>query len=101
MAAVRKPNMGHPGRFLRHIDDGQVFTYTDILAKHEKVEEVTEKEAFPERFLTTEQKTRKPKLDLSTDPVKVKKAKPKKKTAPALAADATRGLLAKITGSKK
>jgi hypothetical protein len=97
---VRKPNMGHEGRWLRHVDDGQIFHYTDTLAKNPKVEEVTEKEAFPERFMTKKQKNRKSELDLSTDPKKVEKAKkPKKKTKAALASDASKGLPAKGKGS--
>jgi hypothetical protein len=89
---AHKPNMGNPGRWLRHVDDGQIFHHSDILAGNPKVEEVTEEEAFPERFLTKKQKTRKSELDLSTDPKEVVKAKPKKKTKAALAADASRGI---------
>ena len=89
---AHKPNMGNPGRWLKHVDDGQIFQHTDNLAKHPKMEEVTEKEAFPERFLTSKQKTRKSKLDLSTDPKAVEKAKPKKATKAALAFDASKGL---------
>ena len=76
---AHKPNMGNPGRWLRHVDDGQIFHHTDNLTKHPKMEEVTEKEAFPERFLTKEQKAHKSELDLSTDPKAVDKAKPKRK----------------------
>jgi len=89
---AHKPNMGNPGRWLKHVDDGQIFQHTDNLAKHPKMEEVTEEEAFPERFLTSKQKTRKSELDLSTDPKVVEKAKPKKATKAALASDASRGL---------
>ena len=87
-----KSNLGNPGRWLRHVDDGQIFHHSDILAGNPKVEEVTEEEAFPERFLTEKQKIRKSELDLSTDPKKVAKAKPTKKTKDALAADASRGI---------
>ena len=89
---ANKPNMGNPGRWLKHADDGQIFQHTDNLAKHIKMEEVTEEEAFPERFLTSKQIDRTSELDLSTDPKVVEKAKPKKKTKPALAADASKGL---------
>jgi len=89
---AHKPNMGNPGRWLRHKTDGQVFYHTDNLAKNVNMEEVTEEEAFPERFLTKKQKARKSELDLSTDPKEVVKAKPKKKTKAALAADASRGI---------
>ena len=89
---AHKPNMGNPGRWLKHVDDGQIFQHTDNLAKHPKMEEVTEEAAFPERFLTSKQKARKSKLDLSTDPKAVERAKPKKATKAALASDASRGL---------
>ena len=49
---AQKLNLGNPGRWLRHVDDGQIFHHSDILAGNPKVEEVTEEEAFPERFLT-------------------------------------------------
>jgi|TARA_Y100000310_G_C20699197_1_gene828094 hypothetical protein len=85
--------MGVPGRFLRHVVDGQIFSYTPAMAGNPAVEEVTEKQAFPERFLTKAQKARKGKLDLSTDDKAVEAAvKPKKKTKADLAADASRGL---------
>jgi hypothetical protein len=85
-------NLAIPGRWLRHVKDGTVYGYTASLASNPLVEEVTEEEAFPERFLTEKQKTRKSELNLSTDPKKVAKAKPTKKTKDALAADASRGM---------
>ena len=87
-----KSNMAVPGRWLRHVDDHQVFHYTDILAKHPKMEEVPEEIAFPEKFMPVAQKGRKAKVDLSTSDEEVKKTKPKKKTKSELAADAGKGL---------
>ena len=63
-------------RYLRNKVDGTIYGWNSILAANPKCEEVTEEEAFPERFVKPEQlakvkKTRaarktKP-LDLSTD----------------------------------
>ena len=36
--------------WLKHEDDGYLFPYTLELAQHPKLFEVTEKEAFPEKF---------------------------------------------------
>lgn len=86
-------NLATPGRWLRLIGTNEIYGYTEHLAKNAKVEEVTEQEAFPERFMTKKQQTRKFAVDLSTDPKVASKAKaPKAKTKVALAADASRGL---------
>jgi len=86
-------NKAVQGRWLRHKKDGTIYPYLVAMANNPAVEEVSEKEAFPERFMTKKQKTRKTKLDLSTDGLSVAKAKtPKTKTKPALSADAAKGL---------
>lgn len=38
-------------RWLKHIEDGYIFGYTEGLAAHPMLVEVTEEEAFPERAL--------------------------------------------------
>ena len=40
-------------RWLRHKTDGTIYEWDPILDKNPKVEEVTEEEAFPERFMPT------------------------------------------------
>lgn len=56
-------------RYLRNIKDGFIYDWNPILSENALCEEVTEEEAFPERFIPKTQKGRKPKLDLSTDVV--------------------------------
>jgi hypothetical protein len=41
-------------RWLRHKIDGTIYEWDRILDKHPKLEEVSEAEAFPERFETPE-----------------------------------------------
>ena len=60
-------------RWLRNIVDGEIYEWDEILAENPRTEEVTEEQAFPEKFMTKEQKGRKPKVNLET------KAIPKKK----------------------
>lgn len=42
-------------RYLRHKFDGTIYEWNPILAEHPKCEEVTELQAFPERFVNKEQ----------------------------------------------
>lgn len=83
-------------RYLRVKKDGFVYEWSEILAKNPAVEEISEEQAFPERFVKAEvveqvhkaRGRRKGALDLSTadipqDPVY---------TPPELAADASRRL---------
>jgi hypothetical protein len=82
-------------RYLRVKKDGFIYEWSEILSKNPACEEITEEQAFPERFLKPAvvaevQKVRRRKgaLDLSTadipqDPVY---------NPPELAADASRGL---------
>jgi hypothetical protein len=56
-------------RWLRNIHDGEIYRWNDILAKNPDTEEVTEEQAFPEKFMTKKQKARKPKVDLKTESI--------------------------------
>ena len=65
-------------RWLKHREDGTIYEWDPILDKHPKLIEVTEEEAFPERFIpvaaieaVAKKRTRKPKvtLDLYTDDI--------------------------------
>lgn len=42
-------------KWLKHRADGYIFPWTDGLSKHPQLVEVTEEEAFPERFVKPEQ----------------------------------------------
>lgn len=78
-------------RYLRNKADGFIYEWHPVLAKNPKCEEVTEEEAFPERFVTPaveKAKRRTKKIDLTTDDTEQEPPY----TAPELAADATRGL---------
>mgnify|MGYP003624406635 FL=1 len=84
-------------RWLRHVNDGFIYGWDHYLAQNPLVEEVTEEQAFPERFLKPAQVKRakvvraksKSTLDLTTESVVY--AAPAT-TDPELAADASRGL---------
>jgi len=78
-------------RYLKNKVDGFIYEWNEILAKNPKCEEVTEEEAFPERFVTPaveKAKRRTKKLDLSGDDT----GENTPYTPPELAADAARGL---------
>jgi len=78
-------------RYLRNKADGFIYEWHPVLAKNPKCEEVTEEEAFPERFVTPaveKAKRRTKKIDLTTDDT----GQEPPYTPPELAADATRGL---------
>jgi len=53
-------------RYLRNKRDGFIYDYTEMLAENPLVEEVTEEEAFPEKFIPKKQKGRKSGLALET-----------------------------------
>ena len=83
--------------YLRNRRDGFIYEWHPILAKNPMCEEVTEEEAFPERFVKPEQievvkkprATRKTKaLDLSTDDIQDEP----RYVAPEIEADASRNL---------
>jgi len=54
------------GRWLRNTVDGTIYGWNEILAENPRTEEVTEEQAFPEKFMTKQQKSRKPKVNLKT-----------------------------------
>lgn len=53
-------------RYLRGKKDGFIYDYTELLAENPMVEEVTEEEAFPEKFIPKKQTGRKSGLKLET-----------------------------------
>lgn len=55
--------------YLRNKRDGFIYDWNPILAENAVCEEVTEEEAFPERFIPKAQKGRKSKIDLSTEDI--------------------------------
>lgn len=78
-------------RYLRNKNDGFIYEWHPVLAKNSLCEEVTEQEAFPERFVTpaVEKAKRRPKkLSLDTDDIPEEPAY----TSPELSADASRNL---------
>ena len=84
-------------RWLKNIIDGEIYRWNEILAENPRTKEVTEEEAFPEKFIPKEQKGRKPELDLSTkeDTISVKDT-----VAPEIAAEATRNIDKKSSKKK-
>lgn len=65
-------------RWLKHRTDGTIYEWDSILDKHPRLVEVTEQEAFPEKFIpvsaieaVAKKRGRKPKtgLDLYTDDI--------------------------------
>jgi hypothetical protein len=54
-------------RYLRNRRDGTIYEWDDILAENPICEEITEQEAFPEKFIPPAQKARKAKLKLETE----------------------------------
>ena len=55
------------GKWLRNIKDGEIYGWNEILAENPLTEEVTEEQAFPEKFLPKKQKGRKTKVNLKTE----------------------------------
>ena len=53
-------------RWLRNIKDGEIYGWNEILAENPLTEEVTEEQAFPEKFIKKKQKGRKTKVNLKT-----------------------------------
>ena len=53
-------------RYLRGRKDGFIYDWNPIMAENPLVEEVTEEQAYPERFKPKKQAARKPKLKLDT-----------------------------------
>mgnify|MGYP003648843466 FL=1 len=77
-------------RYLRHKIDGTIYEWNQILADNPKCEEVTEQQAYPEKFVPEARKGQPPRVDISVDvPAEIKIDKPE------LSQDAGRGLFAK------
>ena len=55
------------GRWLRNKKDGEIYGWNEILADNPLTEEVTEEQAFPERFIPKKQKARKTKVKLKRE----------------------------------
>ena len=64
-------------RYLRNKVDGTIYGWDEYLAKNPKCEEVSEEEAFPERFITEEISAR---IEKKVQPKKTKKKKAKVKS---------------------
>ena len=75
-------------KWLRNIKDGEIYGWNAILAESPLTEEVTEEEAFPEKFMTKKQRGRPAKVDLKTEEI----PDPKGETPPELAEEASKGL---------
>ena len=78
-------------RYLRNKNDGTIYEWHEVLARNAACEEVTEQEAFPERFATAaveKAKRRTKKITLDTDDIPEEPAY----TSPELSADASRDL---------
>ena len=78
-------------QYLRNKKDGFIYEWHPILAKNPLCEEVSEQEAYPERFVTPvveKAKRRMRKIDLTTDDIPEEPAY----SSPELSADASRGL---------
>jgi hypothetical protein len=78
-------------RYLRNKKDGFIYEWHPVLASNPLCEEITEEEAFPERFATPvveKAKRRTKKLALETDDIPEEPAY----TSPELSADASRDL---------
>jgi len=78
-------------RYLRNKADGFIYEWHPILAKNPKCEEVTEEQAYPERFVTAaveKAKRRAKKISLETDDIPEEPVY----TSPELSADASRNL---------
>ena len=78
-------------RYLRNKKDGTIYEWHPVLAANALCEEVTEQEAFPERFKTAavaKANKRAKKIDLATDDV----PEEPELLRPELSADASRGL---------
>lgn len=74
-------------RYLRSKNNGVIFEYTERLAANSNVEEITEQEAYPERFAPVDLSKRKSAIDIT---VPEKLVKPAPEVAPELIAEASR-----------
>lgn len=88
--ADRPAYLAEPGRFLRHKGNGTIYGYTAVMAGNPAVEEVTEEQAFPERFIPSFHKGE-TKVDILTDDAVVEAVTPKKRKGKK-SAEASKGL---------
>tara|TARA_B100000424_G_C22768488_1_gene413939 strand:- start:3 stop:326 length:324 start_codon:yes stop_codon:yes gene_type:complete len=79
--------MSETQRWLKNIKDGTIYGWNEILADNPLTVEVTEEEAFPERFIPKSQKGRKPKVNMETEVVE-----DTPKVAAEIEEEATKGL---------
>lgn len=75
-------------KYLRNKRDGYIYEWNDILADNPLCEEVSEEEAFPERFTPPEIKIRRSKLNITPTVIE----EPPPIEFPEINADASRGL---------
>ena len=75
-------------RWLRNKNDGEIYGWNEILAENPLTEEVTEEQAFPEKFLDKKKKARKAKVNLETEVPEEGDSTPEE-----LAEEATKGLV--------
>jgi hypothetical protein len=75
-------------RYLKHIDKGTIYNWNEYLAENTRVVEVSEEEAFPEKFIPKAQRGRKAQVDLETKTIPEEPAI----VFPELNADASRKL---------
>lgn len=82
-------------KYLKSKKQGDIYIWHELTAKNEDLYEVTEEEAFPERFMPETAKTRSSKLadKLATPDVVIEQATTG--TPPELSKDAAKGLPAK------
>lgn len=83
-------------RYLRNKADGFIFEWGEILAQNPDVEEVTEEEAFPERFIPAAAKGRKARVSLET-----KIDEPPDNTPPELSTEVTDSFERALKGNPK
>ena len=76
-------------RYLRNTKDGFIYEWNAILAENSLCVEVSEQEAYPEKFIPEAQRGRKPRVSLETESLP---EEPKKEFSPELAAEASIGL---------
>lgn len=56
-------------KFLKHKANGRIYSYHKYLAENPDFYEVSEEEAYPEKFVPKAQQKRKPKMSLKTKEV--------------------------------
>lgn len=86
-----------PTRWLRNIKDGTIYAYSEYLAGNPSVTEVSEEQAFPERFVPAKQRGRKTTVNLDGADAPVEPAV----TNAALAEEVTKDLAKATRKGKK